>query len=128
MKFSFIQGDVADLDLTFSVDEDQMGKIVTHELHPGGRGRPVTNDNKYFDFFKKKKNNFRFIFSILFFRRINYIHYMAFFRMHTQIREQTAAFIRGFKSIVNPDWLSLFSTPEVSTLFVCARVLACVCS
>lgn len=39
---------------------------------------------------------------------------MAFFRMHTQIREQTAAFIRGFKSIVNPDWLSLFSTPEVS--------------
>lgn len=38
---------------------------------------------------------------------------MAFFRMHTQIREQTAAFIRGFRSIVNPDWLSLFSTPEV---------------
>lgn len=48
--------------------------------------------------------------------RINYIHYMAFFRMHTQIREQTAAFIRGFKSIVNPDWLSLFSTPEVQRL------------
>lgn len=38
---------------------------------------------------------------------------MAYFRMHTQIREQTAAFIRGFRSIVNPDWLSLFSTPEV---------------
>lgn len=45
--------------------------------------------------------------------RINYIHYMAYFRMHTQIRDQTAAFIRGFRSIVNPDWLSLFSTPEV---------------
>lgn len=38
---------------------------------------------------------------------------MAYFRMHTQIREQTAAFIRGFRSIVIPDWLSLFSTPEV---------------
>lgn len=24
-----------------------MGKIVTHELHSGGRARPVTNDNKY---------------------------------------------------------------------------------
>lgn len=36
-----------ELDLTFSVDEDQMGKIVTHELHSGGRARPVTNDNKY---------------------------------------------------------------------------------
>lgn len=41
------QGDVADLDLTFAVDEDQMGRIVTHELHPGGRSRPVTNDNKW---------------------------------------------------------------------------------
>lgn len=39
---------------------------------------------------------------------------MAYFRMHTQIREQTAAFIRGFRSIVIPDWLSLFSTPEVT--------------
>lgn len=24
-----------------------MGKIVTHELHSGGRARPVSNDNKY---------------------------------------------------------------------------------
>lgn len=38
---------------------------------------------------------------------------MAHFRMHVQIKDQTAAFIRGFRSIVNPDWLSLFSTPEV---------------
>ncbi|XP_062543372.1 ubiquitin-protein ligase E3B [Armigeres subalbatus] len=87
------QGDVADLDLTFSVDEDVMGKIVTHELYPGGKARAVNNDNK-----------------------INYIHYMAYFRMHTQIRDQTAAFIRGFRSIVNPDWLALFSTPELQRL------------
>lgn len=40
------QGDVADLDLTFSVDEDVMGKIVTHELYPGGKSRSVNNDNK----------------------------------------------------------------------------------
>ncbi|KAL1381557.1 hypothetical protein pipiens_003410 [Culex pipiens pipiens] len=87
------QGDVADLDLTFSVDEDVMGKIVTHELYQGGRSRGVNNDNK-----------------------INYIHYMAYFRMHTQIRDQTVAFIRGFRSIVNPDWLALFSTPELQRL------------
>lgn len=43
---------------------------------------------------------------------------MAYFRMHTQIREQTAAFIRGFRSIVIPDWLLLFSTPEVQALRV----------
>ena len=40
------QGDVADLDLTFSVDEDYLGRIITHELIPGGKAIPVTNDNK----------------------------------------------------------------------------------
>lgn len=45
--------------------------------------------------------------------RINYIHLMAHFRMHVQIKDQTSAFIRGFRSIINTDWLSLFSTPEV---------------
>jgi len=52
--------------------------------------------------------------SASFLNRINYIHLMAHFRMHTQIKDQTAAFIRGFRSLINPDWLSLFSTPEVS--------------
>lgn len=40
------EGDVADLDLMFSVDEDVMGRIVTHELIPGGKAIPVTNENK----------------------------------------------------------------------------------
>lgn len=70
-----------------------MGRIITHELVPGGRLQPVTNEN-----------------------RINYIHSMAFFRMHTQIWDQTSAFIRGFRSIINPDWLSLFSMVELQRL------------
>ncbi|KAJ1522162.1 hypothetical protein ONE63_002473 [Megalurothrips usitatus] len=86
-------GDVGDLDLTFSVDQDCLGRVVTNELVPGGRVIPVTNDNK-----------------------INYIHLMAHFRMHTQIREQTAAFIRGFRSLINIEWLQLFSTPELQRL------------
>lgn len=87
------EGDVSDLDLTFSLDEDNMGRIETHELIPGGRAVSVTNENK-----------------------INYIHLMAHFRMHVQIKNQTAAFIRGFRSIINPDWLTLFSTPELQRL------------
>ncbi|KAH1003133.1 ubiquitin-protein ligase E3B isoform X1 [Dendroctonus ponderosae] len=87
------EDDVADLNLTFSVDDDHMGRVVTHELVPGGRAVPVTKDNI-----------------------INYIHLMAHFRMHVQIKEQTAAFIKGFRSIVNPDWLTLFSTPELQRL------------
>lgn len=41
---------------------------------------------------------------------------MAHFRMRVCIKEQTTAFIRGFRSIVNPEWLSLFSTPELQRL------------
>lgn len=85
--------DVSDLGLTFSVDEDRMGQIVTHELIPGGRALAVTRDN-----------------------RIHYIHLMAHFRMHTQIREQTAAFIAGFRSIVDIQWISMFSPPELQRL------------
>lgn len=40
------EGDVSHLDLTFSVDEDNMGKIVTYELIPGGKAVQVTNENK----------------------------------------------------------------------------------
>uniref|UniRef100_A0A3Q3WXR1 Ubiquitin-protein ligase E3B n=1 Tax=Mola mola TaxID=94237 RepID=A0A3Q3WXR1_MOLML len=86
-------GDVGDLGLTLSYDEDVMGQLVCHELIPGGKTMPVTNENK-----------------------ISYIHLMAHFRMHTQIKEQTLAFIRGFRSIINPEWLRMFSTPEVQRL------------
>ncbi|XP_050304811.1 ubiquitin-protein ligase E3B [Anthonomus grandis grandis] len=87
------EDDVSELNLTFSVDEDHMGKVVTHELIPGGKAVLVTKDNI-----------------------INYIHLMAHFRMYVQIKEQTAAFIKGFRSIINPDWLALFSTPELQRL------------
>lgn len=83
---------MSDLDLTFSYDEDYLGQIITHELRPGGKAVSVTNDNK-----------------------IVYIHLMAHFKMHTQIKEQTKAFIRGFRSIVNPEWFGLFSVPEVKS-------------
>ncbi|KAJ8379360.1 hypothetical protein SKAU_G00001380 [Synaphobranchus kaupii] len=86
-------GDVSDLGLTLSYDEDVMGQLVCHELIPGGKTMPVTNENK-----------------------ISYIHLMAHFRMHTQIKDQTAAFIRGFRCIINPEWLHMFATPEVQRL------------
>ncbi|KAJ8679148.1 hypothetical protein QAD02_014935 [Eretmocerus hayati] len=82
-------GDVSDLELTFSVDENVMGKLVTYELKPGGKAILVTNDNK-----------------------INYIHSMAQFRMYVQIKDQIAAFTKGFRSLIKPEWFPLFSTPE----------------
>ncbi|XP_053509848.1 ubiquitin-protein ligase E3B-like [Ictalurus furcatus] len=73
--------------------EERREKLVCHELIPGGKTISVTNENK-----------------------ISYINLMAHFRMHTQIKEQTGAFIRGFRSIINPEWLHMFSTPEVQRL------------
>lgn len=87
------KGDFSDLGLTFSFDQDVLGQIVTHELVPGGRGVAVSSGN-----------------------RISYIHHIAQFRMHTQIRQQVAAFAKGFRSIIPPEWLSLFSPPEVIRL------------
>ncbi|KAK7473434.1 hypothetical protein BaRGS_00035310 [Batillaria attramentaria] len=86
-------GDVGDLELTFSCDEDCMGRLETHELVTGGRAIPVTNENK-----------------------IRYVHLMAHFRMFRQIKDQTLAFIRGFKAVVHPDWLCMFSAPELQKL------------
>jgi ubiquitin-protein ligase E3 B len=40
------KGDVADLDLNFSIDQDYLGKLETLELVPGGKATPVTNENK----------------------------------------------------------------------------------
>ncbi|XP_030677202.1 ubiquitin-protein ligase E3B isoform X3 [Nomascus leucogenys] len=86
-------GDITDLGLTLSYDEDVMGQLVCHELIPGGKTIPVTNENK-----------------------ISYIHLMAHFRMHTQIKNQTAALISGFRSIIKPEWIRMFSTPELQRL------------
>ena len=87
------EGDVSDLGLTFSFDQDVMGQLVTHELVPGGTGINVTSAN-----------------------RISYIHQIALFRMHTQIKQQVAAFLRGFRTLISPEWLNLFSPPEVIRL------------
>ncbi|CAH8515939.1 unnamed protein product [Schistosoma turkestanicum] len=86
-------GDVSDLEFTYSYAEDCLGQMIIHDLCPGGRQISVTNDVK-----------------------ISYVHSVAHFRMYKQIRAQTASFIRGFYSILNPDWLAMFSPPELQTL------------
>ena len=68
--------------LTFSVDEQEFGKVVTEELMPGGSFTPVTSSNK-----------------------ISYIHQIAHYKMYTQIHKQTKAFCAGETSsaFLDPD-------------------------
>ncbi|RCN36757.1 HECT-domain protein [Ancylostoma caninum] len=83
-------GDVSDLSLTFSIDEDFMGKISTVDLVPGGRTIQVTNENK-----------------------IDYVHRMAHHRVFSQTKQQCRAFVAGAQSVLNPAWLFLFAPHEL---------------
>jgi len=87
------KGCVEDLELTFSVDQDCLGEIKTRELTPGGRLIPVTNISK-----------------------ISYLYLMAHFHLYVQIKEQTAAFLKGFRSIIPNKWIQIFSPPELQRL------------
>uniref|UniRef100_A0A158P9B2 HECT-type E3 ubiquitin transferase n=1 Tax=Angiostrongylus cantonensis TaxID=6313 RepID=A0A158P9B2_ANGCA len=83
-------GDVSDLALTFSIDEDFMGKINTVDLIPGGRTIQVTSENK-----------------------IDYVHRMAHYRVFSQTKQQCRAFVAGAQSVLNPAWLFLFAPYEL---------------
>ena len=77
-------------------------------LVPGGEAKIVTNEN-----------------------RILYAHMMADYRLNRliydqhhrlisktlrQIKQQSMAFMTGFRSVIDPSWLSLFSAPELQKL------------
>uniref|UniRef100_A0A1I7TM49 Ubiquitin-protein ligase E3B n=1 Tax=Caenorhabditis tropicalis TaxID=1561998 RepID=A0A1I7TM49_9PELO len=87
------EGDIADLSLTFSVDEDFMDKISTVDLVPSGRTISVTKENK-----------------------IDYVHRMAHHRVLRRTQEQCKAFVSGMQSILQPSWLSLFAPNDLQCL------------
>lgn len=88
-----MQGDINDLSLTFKIDEDVFGRILTKEIKYGGSNIPVTKENK-----------------------LEYIYLMADYKLNRQCHSQYDAFIRGFRSIISAQWLQLFSPRELETL------------
>ena len=87
-------GNVADLSLDFTVSADTLGgtdDVV--ELIPGGRDIPVTNSN-----------------------RIRYLYLMADYRLNTQIDKECDYFRRGFFSVIDVEWLVMFSPVEVQAV------------
>uniref|UniRef100_A0A8R1TY48 Ubiquitin-protein ligase E3B n=1 Tax=Onchocerca volvulus TaxID=6282 RepID=A0A8R1TY48_ONCVO len=89
----YSDSDVADLSLTFSIDEDVLGQVRTVDLVPGGHAMHVTNENK-----------------------IAYIHKMAQYRVFDQTKKQCRAFVAGFLSVLSGNWLSLFAPHELQYL------------
>ncbi|KAF4818036.1 putative E3 ubiquitin protein ligase [Colletotrichum tropicale] len=93
-----LTSNVADLALDFTIT-DQVSlpgepvRTVSRNLIPNGENVPVTNDN-----------------------RLLYISYVARHRLVAQPAQQTAAFLRGLRSIIAPSWLSMFNQNEIQRL------------
>ncbi|KAF5026121.1 hypothetical protein F66182_1769 [Fusarium sp. NRRL 66182] len=91
-------GDISELGIDFTI-EDQISqphepvKTVTRKLVANGDQTYVTNDN-----------------------RLLYISYVARHRLMVQPALQTAAFLRGLRSIIRPSWLSMFNQLELQRL------------
>jgi ubiquitin-protein ligase E3 C len=86
-------GDFSALSLTFSSSRDGAGAAETVDLIPNGREVAVTAESK-----------------------LTFIALLSHFKLNTQIRTQTSAFIRGLQDVVNPAWLQLFSSSELQRL------------
>ncbi|XP_045771011.1 ubiquitin-protein ligase E3C [Maniola jurtina] len=91
--------DVPDLGLDFTIVSDELGEQRIEELKPGGANIPVTAEN-----------------------RIEYIHLVADYKLNRQIRAQCNAFKRGLTSVVNAEWLRMFSCRELQLLISGAEV------
>ena len=86
-------GDVADLCLDWTVSEEHLGAVVTHELRPDGASKPVTNETK-----------------------LAYVHAVADFHLNRRRHDSNAAFTRGLSHVVPRAWLRLFGVNELSQL------------
>ena len=67
-----------------------MGQIVTYELVPGGKAITVTNDNKIRYKVEASLTKFLNPSSITTIHVFSYMHLVAQFRMHTQIKDQVS--------------------------------------
>ncbi|KAF9580734.1 hypothetical protein BGW38_002499 [Lunasporangiospora selenospora] len=87
------EGNVEDLSLYFTVDDEEMGSTVTRELVPGGSNIIVTREN-----------------------RIRYIYLTAHYRLNTQIDRQCRAFFSGLSDLIDPKWLWMFNQQELQVM------------
>ncbi|CAG8486719.1 11388_t:CDS:10, partial [Acaulospora colombiana] len=87
-------GNVEDLGLYFSIDEEINGQITSKELKPGGSHMIVTNEN-----------------------RIQYLYFMADYRLNKQNKEQTKAFIDGKLAE------DVFSTRVTEVIFILRPII-----
>ncbi|KAG0212100.1 hypothetical protein BGX28_006861 [Mortierella sp. GBA30] len=87
------EGNVEDLSLYFTVDDEELGQTITRELIPNGSNTLVTRQN-----------------------RIRYIYLTAHYRLNTQIDRQCKAFFQGLSDLIDPKWLWMFNQQELQVM------------
>lgn len=91
-----VNGDpVASLGMYFEVDKVALDMRATEELIPNGSSLLVTKYNIH-----------------------SYIHKYANYKLNVETRQQTRAFLSGFRQLIPLDWLRIFSTQGNRLLFL----------
>ncbi|KAH9492348.1 neural precursor cell expressed, developmentally down-regulated [Bulinus truncatus] len=85
--------DPSELEMSFSVEEDQFGEIKEKDLKPNGRNIPVTNENK-----------------------LEYINCVIKWRFSSRVDSQMKAFMKGFNALIPQDFLQIFDENELELL------------
>jgi len=92
---SILDNSIADLglELTFSAEQSNFGKVEVVDLIPNGRNVSVTDENK-----------------------MEYVKLVTHHRMATGIRQQIDAFLKGFHQLVPPEMIAIFNENELELL------------
>ncbi|OBZ85832.1 putative E3 ubiquitin-protein ligase hulA [Choanephora cucurbitarum] len=89
-----LNNDITDiLELTFSVDDDRFGEMVTVDLIEGGRDVEVTEENKK-----------------------EYVDLVTEWRISKRVEEQFKAFKEGFNQLIPQDLINVFDERELELL------------
>ncbi|KAG2207643.1 hypothetical protein INT46_005054 [Mucor plumbeus] len=89
-----LDNDITDvLELTFSVDDDRFGEMVTVDLMEGGRDIEVTEENKK-----------------------EYVDLVTEWRISKRVEEQFKAFKEGFNQLIPQDLINVFDERELELL------------
>ncbi|TMW62165.1 hypothetical protein Poli38472_009658 [Pythium oligandrum] len=81
------------LELTFSAEQSNFGRMEIVDLIPNGRNIAVTDENK-----------------------MEYVQLVTHHRMATGIRQQIDAFLKGFHQLAPPELISIFNENELELL------------
>jgi E3 ubiquitin-protein ligase HUWE1 len=88
-----LENDVSDLDLTFSMQQEEFGIMTIVDLKPGGRNIPLTNENKQ-----------------------EYVRLVTEMKMTTAIKPQIKSFLEGFSELIKPSLIAIFTPSELELL------------